>query len=64
LAKKLKYRIEVVGKRGLRQRWHVRVRFAENGEVLMVSEKYRHRSHALKVADDLSLALGAAEVVA
>jgi len=52
------YTVEVVARPGLRQKWHVRVRFP-NGELLMASEKYKRRDHALRVANDLSIALGA-----
>jgi hypothetical protein len=57
------YHVRLISTRGLKQRWHVRIESAANGETLLWSEKYRDRDHALQLARTFAELLGAGTVI-
>lgn len=58
------YRVRVVkGPIKMRQRWHIRIENVENGNILLWSEKYKHKGFVVALADDLAAALFAELIV-
>jgi hypothetical protein len=43
------YRVRVVRKKGLKQKFHVRIEYRWNGDVLFTSENYVNASYARKL---------------